>query len=330
MSDNKEIMIPNEIPEYAMTTQDAAAMYEDAMTGISTGMPPAIRAKGGKFRLIEGGEETTIKKLVDGQYLPVVILAAKRALNKTYYATAYDPNVEADAPDCWSIDGVKPDGSIKNPVSKTCATCPMNAYGSGRNNAGQPTKGKACQDTKILAVSYAGGVYSLRIPPASLKNFGTFVRALQTRKVQLGAVITFLSLDDEADFPVLNFRVGGFVPREKVAALAELAGSPEVDEIVHPTYAVEPAPEQTSPAAQAPDVEAEDKAKAEAAAKAEADKKAKAEADKKAKAAAEKKAKAEAAAEKKAKAEASTPDPDADEDGEAPPSDDELADLLGL
>ena len=325
---SKDLMIPGEIPEYAMVSADVAKeMYADAINGISAGAPPAIRVKGGKFRIVEGGEETTIKALVEGQYLPVVVLAAKRALNKTYYAAAYDPANEPEAPDCWSLDSEKPDASIKNPVCATCAACPMNAFGSGRNAAGQPTKGKACTDTKIVAVAYNGAPYALRIPPASLKGFGSYVRGLQARNVLLGAVVTFLSLDDDADFPKLEFKVGAFVPRDKFETLADMAKSPEVHDITHPSFAgvVAPGEESTDDS----DKEAE---AAAAKAKEDAKKEAAAAAKKKAAAKAKEDAEKEAAAKakKEAAAPAKEPTPPVGEDDVPPPSDEELQDLLGF
>src|SRR5512139_186484 len=99
-------MIPAEIPSYAVNTELARQANDDAVAGISTGFPASIRIKQSKFRLVDGnGEETIVKpaELADGEFLPIVVLAAKRSITKTYYATAYDPNqAEASAPDCFS------------------------------------------------------------------------------------------------------------------------------------------------------------------------------------------------------------------------------------
>jgi hypothetical protein len=110
----------------------------------------------------------------------------------------------------------------------------MNAFGSGRNAAGQPTKGKACADSKVLAVFRKGSVYSFKIPPASLKNFGMYVKNLTNRGVPLGNVITYVGFDDTADYSVLQFRVGAFIPESAKEALLAVAGSQEVGDIVRP------------------------------------------------------------------------------------------------
>jgi hypothetical protein len=183
------------------------------------------------------GDEINLKPndLAGGEYLDIVILAAKPGLNKVYYEAAYDPNqVEPSAPDCFSLDGVTPDKSVNKPVNPTCSTCPMNAFGSGRNAAGQPTKGKACADSKILAVFRKGSVYSFKIPPASLKNFGLYVKNLTNRGVPLGNVITYVGFDEDADYSVLQFRVGAFIPESAKEALLAVSKSQEVADIVRP------------------------------------------------------------------------------------------------
>ena len=235
---NDLVQIPKDIPNYAVAINEAKAMNADALQGISTGFPPSIRIKRNGFRVVDGnGDEVNLKPndLAGGEYLDVVILAAKPGLNKVYYASAYDPNqVEASAPDCFSLEGGVPDKSVAAPVSPTCSTCPMNAFGSGRNAAGQPTKGKACADSKVLAVFRKGSVYSFKIPPASLKNFGLYVKNLTNRGVPLGNVITYVGFDEDADYSVLQFRVGAFIPESAKEALLAVSKSQETADIVRP------------------------------------------------------------------------------------------------
>jgi hypothetical protein len=232
------VQIPKDIPNYAVSIATAKEMNADALQGNRTGFPPSIRIKRNGFRIVDGnGDETNLKPndLAGGEYLDIVILAAKPGLNKVYYEAAYDPNqVEPSAPDCFSLDGITPDKTVNKPVNPTCATCPMNAFGSGRNAAGQPTKGKACADSKILAVFRKGAVYSFKIPPASLKNFGLYVKNLTNRGVPLGNVITYVGFDEDADYSVLQFRVGAFIPEKNFEQLMALAKSQEVADIVRP------------------------------------------------------------------------------------------------
>ena len=336
-----DIIIPEnaQVPAYALLDAHAAAANDDALFGATAGAPPRIKLAGKGFVLInEAGEETAYPpaKLAKGPddnlYLPVIILKAKRVFTKTFYMSAYNPNdAEHPAPDCMSTDGERPDALVFSPQSELCATCPQNAFGTGTDQNGNPTKGKACTDTKMLAVFVPGfGVYQLKVPPASLKNFGQYVRELTKRNYRVDATITYVGFDLTSDFPVLVFQFGGFVPEKTLPKLAELAASSEVDAIVNPMGMVSAAPKAiAAPAPQAApvvDTSAADeaKAKAEAAVK------------KKAEAAAKKKAEAEA----KAKAaQQSAPDldlglddgvPSATSAGGAAPSDDELAAALGL
>lgn len=241
------VQIPQNIPSYAISVDAARAMNSDALAGISTGFPPSIRIKANKFRIVDGnGEETVLKAadLANSEFLDIVILAAKPGLSKTYYASAYDPNMtEPSSPDCFSMDGIKPDASVKSPQCGNCASCPMNAFGSGRNAAGQPTKGKACSDNKILAVFRKGSVYQFKIPPASLKNFGMYVKNLTNRGVPLGNVLTYVGFDEDADYSVLQFRVGAFLPEAVKEQLATLSASQEVADITRPsTFVALPSP----------------------------------------------------------------------------------------
>jgi len=278
MSTGKDVaIVPENIPAYLATAGLAREMNADAAAGISTGFPPSIRIKNGKFRLVDGaGEEEIVKpsQLVEGQFLDMVVLRAKPGLNKVWYAKPYDPSAEASAPDCFSLDGIKPDPSVQAPQCANCASCPQNAWGSGRNQAGEATKGKACNDNKILAVLYKGGVYQFKIPPASLKNWAVFVKNLSARDVPLGGVVIYVSFDDDSDFSVLKFRVGGFIPEAAIPKLMEYVSSPEVAEIVQPTVPANPPanqpgrevehkPEPTPPPVDVADVFGEDKPQSE-------------------------------------------------------------------
>lgn len=337
-----DIIIPEnaQVPAYALLDAHAAAANDDAMFGATVGAPPRIKLAGKGFVLInEAGEETPYPpaKLAKGPddnlYLPVIILKAKRSFTKTFYASSYNPNdAEHASPDCMSTDGEKPDAGVFAQQSELCATCPQNAFGTGMDQNGNPTKGKACTDTKMLACFVPGfGVYQLKVPPASLKNFGQFVRELTKRNYRVDAIITYVGFDLASDYPVLVFQFGGFVPEKSLPKLAEMAQAPEVDAIVNPMGMVSAAPRAIAATAQVIDDGAAVKAKEEAEAKAKAESAAK----KKAEAAVKKKAEAEAKA-----AQASSANIDLGlDDGHpvagggmesAPPTDDELAAALGL
>lgn len=297
MAQEMNLMIPDaaELPAYMINPELARQANEDAVFGVSTGFPPRIKMSGKQFVLVDGnGVETPIpggklfKGPDDNLYLKTVVVRAKKELRKRWFATKFDPSKEGVMPDCFSNDGVRPDASIPTPQCDTCANCPMNAFGSGSNENGAATAGKACSDEKLIAVFLPGqGLYELKVTPASLKNWGLYVKALTSRGIPVGNVFTLVGFVAEATFPVLSFQYGGAVPEAGIAKLAAIASTPEAEEIVNQrmTYAPKAgAPAQTKGAA---DTSAAEAKKAEAAKKAQAKKEADAKAAAAAKAAAE-------------------------------------------
>jgi hypothetical protein len=260
-----ELMIPDaaDLPDYIIDHEAAAKVNADAIFGVSTGYAPRIKMSGKQFVLVDGdGVETPIpngklfKGPDDNLYLRVVVLRAKRELQKRFYLGKYDPNApEHSAPDCFSNDGERPDSSIPSPQCETCAGCPQNAYGSGTNQDGNATAGKACSDNKMLAAfvpplkqgESAPGTHELKITPASLKKWGMYAKALASRGISLGNIFTLISFADDSTFPVLTFQYGGAIPEASVSRLAAMAEAPETLEIVNSkiTYSAKALPAPT-------------------------------------------------------------------------------------
>jgi len=326
-----ELMIPEagNVPAYIRNPDLARKANEDAAAGISNGFPPQVKLSNGKFALQDGIGDKTLypqAKLIPGPdgnvYLPVVVLRAKKDLQKKWYASAYNPNAtEFKAPDCFSSDGVRPDASVAAPQCDVCANCPLNAFGSGKDQNGNATKGKACSDSKVLAVFVPGfGIHEFDIPPGSLKNWGLYVKQLTSAGIPVGAVKTLVGFDPTVTTSILIFRFGGYIGEDALPRLAQMSVSQEVEEIVNqkpaaaaaPPAAAKPQPVETVETSAA-DLGLDDTGEAEAKAaeeqaKAEKDAKTKAEKAAKAKAKAEKDAKEKAAAEAAAAAATSVDD----------------------
>jgi hypothetical protein len=234
-------VIPDRAPDYALAllAQYGLKPLNDlAIAGIGAGMPPSINCKGTRFQLNYSGESILLKSLEIG----VVIVAAKDAMTKRFYAGAYNPDAEATAPDCYSINGTSPSQDSKLKQCETCASCPQNQFGSGKDAAGNPGKGKACGDRKVLAIYVASGkpelpeVWQFEITPAALKNFGTYVRQqLSPRGLDLRTVVTTIGFDESASFPQYTFTFGGMVPNEMLGKVLGTIASPEVKAIVEPS-----------------------------------------------------------------------------------------------
>lgn len=342
---SNDLMIPNkaDVPAHILNPELARQANEEAAAGISTGFPARVKLAGGKFALVDGGGEEKAfpaSKLFVGPdevaYLPLIILRAKKALSKNWFASAYNPSDDGKGPDCFSGDAERPDPLALAPQSETCASCAHNAFGSGKDQAGNPTKGKACSDNKIMAAFVPGfGVHMLKVPPGSLKNFGLYVKQLSAAGIPLGNIKTLIGFEPTKTTSELIFRFGGYLPEDTLPKVLELSNSIETAEIIGGTATPAPAITRSPvPSGALASVNAGAEAAAEAAAKAKEAEEAKAKAaEAKAKEAeAKAKAKAEADAAKAAElaAQADVLDMDLGDAVVTDVSDQELRDELGL
>lgn len=257
------------IPAHLAKLMNQPSMLGDAISGgIGGGADfPRISIKGARFRIKDGDAETVLQET----YLDVVIVGANPRLSKTWYAKAWTPDAEPAAPDCYSLDGVRPNADSVNIQNDLCATCPHNAWGSKITPQGQ--KVKACSDQKRLAVVAAndptGPIYLLSVTPAALKGLNQYHSELKMRGIPVEGIKTRISFDTNASFPKLTFGFGGFLDEATVDAVSGLFGSSEVKQItgeeapaaMAPAEVEKPKPMLVKPkAAPAPVVEEEDEA----------------------------------------------------------------------
>lgn len=199
---------PAQTPSFARTGE--LSEIAKSLTGGGAGVSvKRISVKGGVFRLLAGGKEVAS---IDDRHLDVVIVNAAPKVSRTYYEGQFVEG-EAKGPDCWSADGDKPDASIENPQSATCATCPQNIKGSGQGES------RACRFSQRLAVVLAndvegGDVMQLTLAATSIfgKELGDDKRPLQAYARYLAAqnispemVVTRLKFDTKAAVPKLFF-----------------------------------------------------------------------------------------------------------------------------
>ena len=188
----------------------AAALNSGAATGTISGGVSVnkLSLKGSKFRLVVGGEEV---KVLESNSLDLVFLRVNEHLSKAFYAKAWKPGQDAEAPDCASDNGVTPRNDSKNKQSGACAGCPQNEWGSYINPQ-TGTKSRACADAKRVAVVApsqleAGDAYQLTIPAASMKDFGALMNSLNALSpaVAYNAVVVTVSFDTNMTYPKLLF-----------------------------------------------------------------------------------------------------------------------------
>jgi hypothetical protein len=203
------------LPAY-LKNQNVENLNGDLISTVSTGFP-VVSIKGKIFAIVRGGDRTTMMNPKDpdspATSIDVVLLKGNKGVSKVYYAKGYQEGGEDQKPDCYSNEGIKPEDNSKNPQSKQCSTCPHNQWGSKIGDNGG--KGKACQDSKRLAISAAGLIndpYLLRVPPASIKALSEYAAALQKRNLHYSQVVTKIAFEAEAATPKLTFKAMGYLP----------------------------------------------------------------------------------------------------------------------
>lgn len=113
-----------------------------------------------------------------------------------FFAKDYDGS--SQPPDCYSNDGVIGHKLVEsdNPedieyVEVTCADCPNNVFGSGKNG------GKACKEKHQLYILLSGQALpvSLYLPVSSMKNLNSYASKLFTKGKLLNDVVTSFTLE---------------------------------------------------------------------------------------------------------------------------------------
>ena len=206
---------------------------DDLSEGVGTGFA-VVSFRGAKWRVKHGGEENLITNK-DGEAAPsitAVILKANRHISKNYYAGKYVEG-SIEPPTCWSVDGVKPDAAVPQPVSPLCANCKNNIFGSRVTDDGR--KAKACADTRRLAIVPAddlgneiyGGPMLLRVPPASLAELAEYGKVMKAKGFPYNTLVTRIGFDSEVSYPKLVFKPVRAIKPDEEDRLIELLNTPE-------------------------------------------------------------------------------------------------------
>jgi len=225
------------LPAY-LKQANRSAVNDDLTAHAGVGGFPVMSIKGKNFTVVRDGERTVLTKDVDGEKIAVpsievVLVKANKGTSKVFYMKGYQDGSEATKPDCFSNTGDKPDGSVAEPQSKSCAICPHNQWGSKIGDNGG--KGKACQDSVRMAIATADQIndpYLLRVPPASIKPLGEYGKMLAKRGVGYNMVVTRIGFDMESPTPKLTFKPTGLLSDAGYAQVVEVAASDVVQSIL--------------------------------------------------------------------------------------------------
>lgn len=211
-------MIPvdfNAVPAFA---KQKSAVAEALTSTLASGIK-RLSIKGGTFRYIAGGQE--IGKIED-RHIDIVLVNAAPHISRTLYLKEYDSDAKAEAPDCWSADGTKPDPKAKHKQSENCATCPKNMKASGKGES------RACRFNQRLAVvlgnDIGGEVLQLTLPATSIFGEGSkeagatlqgYIKSLSARGIDPAALITRAKFDTDKEAPTLGFTPLGWLSQEQ-------------------------------------------------------------------------------------------------------------------
>jgi hypothetical protein len=167
-----------------------------------------ISIKGGRFRLIVGGEQVSVSK--NSEMNIIVVNAAP--ISRTYYEGAYDPEKTA-APSCWSTDSTVPSKDVPADQRQAprCADCKMNIKGSGQGES------RACRFSQRLAITLEGKpdeIYQMQLPATSIfgeakgNNMGmqAYAKFLNAHNTPAIAVLTEMRFDENNETPKLFFK----------------------------------------------------------------------------------------------------------------------------
>lgn len=160
-----------------------------------------------------------------------------------FYDGPYDPNNPAP-PGCFAVGPepttLVPTSNSPNRQSETCAGCPNNQFGS----AG---KGKACKNTRLLAIKALDdpedALYVLSVPPTSIKAFDGYVHTLAGKlRLPPVGVVTRISLDKRETFFSPRFEVVRPLAPEELGPYMEARTQARERLLVEPDFSQYSAP----------------------------------------------------------------------------------------
>lgn len=188
----------------------------------------------GNFISVRGGVMQWRGAPIADNKFDCLILAS--VFENDYYKEGFDPD-NPTPPACYAFDlrqdGLKPHAEAEDPqgdANHLCAACWANGFGTGTDARGQPSRGKACQNRRRLAIIPGGdlteaGVKAaelayFRVPVMSVSGYSNHVMQIaDIFKLPPFGVVTELSVvpDPKSQFRVL-FKVKGQVKDRAVLA----------------------------------------------------------------------------------------------------------------
>lgn len=233
-----------------MTEQKANSMlpvnFQEQLAKEAAEIAKRIATPSGDRIRYKGNQYFCTPDDVEDKTLEVVVVDF--VTSNVFYKSVYDAK-NIQSPACFAF-GIEPSTlvpSANSPIKQaaTCSACPNNQFGSA-----QVGKGKACKNTRLIAVMPASAldtpdedapIWIMAIPPTSLRSFDGYVMALSAkhRTVPIG-VITEITLDQSTQYASPRFNVirplsgdeYGVFMRRRDEARTRLLAEPDVSGFV--------------------------------------------------------------------------------------------------
>lgn len=168
---------------------------------------------------------------------PLEVVIVDFVAKNSFYHGAYDKD-NIVPPVCFAIGTIPaklaPSPNAPEPQARSCAECPMNAFGSAANG-----KGKACKNERMMAVlppdaEADAPLWTISAGPTSIKGFDSYVgnvqRVFQMPPIGVVTTISMAAGDYAATLygdPQPNAAVGDHFARQ-AEAQALLAAEPDL------------------------------------------------------------------------------------------------------
>jgi len=226
------------VPTFAKRSERSSLAV--ALAGSGGGNPiKRISIKGGVFRLFAGSKEVGS---IEDRHLDVVIVNAAPKVGRSFYGGTYEEGVST-TPSCWSADGERPDASIQEPQSDTCANCPNNIKGSGQGES------RACRFSQRIAVVLAndleGDVLQMTLPATSIfgkeendaRPLRAYAQYLDAHGWDPDMLVTRMKFDTKAAVPKLLFRPAAWLNEEQYDTVKKQGETDDAKRAIKMTFA---------------------------------------------------------------------------------------------
>lgn len=157
------------------------------------------------FRVsIRGGRFKVGNDLIGNEGISFEAIILRETPVNIFYISKYDEANPVN-PDCWSLGGMEPDVACEKIQNDSCVTCVNNRFGTGTDQEGKRSRGKACRNARRLVLKVEGVDFPvlMSLPPTTIKPFNQYLKMLTSNvpPVPMFAVKTHFEFDTTAQYP---------------------------------------------------------------------------------------------------------------------------------